>query len=263
MSEKDRAGELPTGRVLLVDDEQVVHASVRKVLSKQGYVVEGAFTSEEALELLERREFDLVITDLMMPGMNGISLLQALQNKGIMVPIIMITGYPTIRTAVQAMRLGACDYIAKPFTRKELLGPVSRLLRRLEAKDWVAERTDPPSAASLTPGVTVVLAQHAWARLDQDGTFLVGVEPAFLHAVGEVGGAYGPAEGDVVEQGVVGLNLLNHTGEEHGVAMPLTGRVIAVNRELLQAPGSITSDSWLLRVLPSHLDMEIQYLSAR
>lgn len=240
-----------------------MHASVRKVLSKQGYIVEGVFTCEEALELLGQRAFNLVITDLMMPGMNGISLLQALQHREIHVPVIMITGYPTIRTAVQAMRLGACDYIAKPFTRKELLGPVSRVLRRIEAEEWVAERTDPLSPAALVPGATVVLMQHAWALFDRDGTFLVGVEPSFLQAVGEVAGACGPVEGDIVEQGLVGLHLVNTLGEEHGVAMPLTGKVVAVNQELLQEPGAITGDSWLLRVLPSHLDTEIQNLSAR
>jgi len=178
MSTNDRGDDREPGRtarVLLVDDEEVVHASVRKVLSKQGFLVEGAFTCEEALELLEQRGFDLVVTDLMMPGMNGISFLQALQHREIHVPIIMITGYPTIRTAVQAMRLGACDYIAKPFTRKELLGPVSRVLRRIEAEEWVAERTDPLSPAAMVPGATVVLMQHAWARFDRDGTFLVGV----------------------------------------------------------------------------------------
>ncbi|MBL6975652.1 MAG: response regulator, partial [Deltaproteobacteria bacterium] len=122
-------------RILVIDDEEVVLASLRKIFTRKGYHTDTFLTAREGLERLEQDGYDLVITDLMMPEMNGIELLKALRDRAMNVPTIMITGYPTISTAVKAMRLGARDYIAKPFTRKELLSPVMRALRREVQED--------------------------------------------------------------------------------------------------------------------------------
>jgi CheY-like chemotaxis protein len=252
--------------VLVVDDEEVVHASLRKVLSRRGYQVEAVFSAQEGLERLAERRFDLVITDLMMPEMNGIELMKALRARKVQAPVIMITGYPTIRTAVQAMRLGARDYVSKPFTRKELLGPVTRALRQ---EDLPSDPGGPgdadgdaPKAAALAPGATVYLSHHSWARFEQDGMFLVGVERTFREAVGRVVEVVVTSAGEMVEQGAVGVRLVNADGEEHGVAMPLTGQVMEVNQAALDPP-AITAETWLLRVLPSHLDDEIGNLTLR
>ena len=253
-------------RVLVVDDEEVVHASLRRILSKKGHEVVTVFSAREALDSLGGgQRFDIVITDLMMPGMNGIDLMQALRSQGVQAPVIMITGYPTIRTAVQAMRLGARDYISKPFTRKELLGPVLRALRQEEAAAALeAEPTaDAPDPGSLLPGATVYLPHHSWARFEQDGHFSVGIEATFLGAVGRVVTIAAVDDVGLVEQGAVSLRLTNEAGEEHGVAMPLSGQVAAVNSEALANPGEVTADTWLLRVLPSHLDDEVGNLKLR
>jgi DNA-binding NtrC family response regulator len=91
---------------------------------------------------MEKEKFDVVITDLMMPEMNGLEILMAMQERQINIPSIMITGYPTIRTAIQAQRLGSVDYIPKPFTRAELLGPLNRALRRAHKRGESIESPD-------------------------------------------------------------------------------------------------------------------------
>jgi len=260
MSEQTKEGAGGV-RILVVDDEPVVHDSLRRVLSRRGYRVDAVLSARDGLELLRGARFDLVITDLMMPEMNGIELLQALRREARRVPVIMLTGYPTIRTAVQAMRLGASDYLSKPFTRTELLGPVLRALRT-EGPDpgADAEPDAAPGSTSLLPGDTARLPRHSWARFGQDGLFLVGVEPSFLAAVGEIVRVSAPAVDDLVEQGAVGLRLFNRAGEEHGVVMPLSGQVVAVDAEAVAAPQRLTAGVGLLQVLASHLEEELPHL---
>ena len=259
----DQPGAQPiNSRVLVIDDEDVVHASLRKILSRLGYGVEGVLSARDGLSRLDSESFDLIITDLMMPQMNGIELLSELRRRGSTTPVLMITGYPTIRTAVQAMRLGAVDYVAKPFTRNELLSPVKRALR-IEDDPVDHQPPQAPSLDALTPGTVLYLPHHAWAKFEQDGTFLVGVEQSFLGATGAISTITPAEDVEMVEQGFVGLVLTNEEGEAHGVAMPLSGRVIAVNDDAFENLGSVTADTWLLRVLPSQVTEELPLLIPR
>ena len=140
-------------KVLVVDDEDVVHASIQRILTRYGYEVVGVTSGQEGLDLMVQEAFDVVITDLMMPGMNGVKMLAEMKERKIETPAIMITGYPTIKTAVEALRLGAVDYIPKPFTRKELLNPLNRALRRVsEAKHWPEPFEEHAETASPRPG---------------------------------------------------------------------------------------------------------------
>ena len=116
--------------VLVVDDEQVVLDGVGRHLKRDGYEVRTALSGADALAILETDGADVLISDLMMPGMDGLALLDRISDLDRPPPVIMITGYATMRTALQALRKGAFDYIAKPFTRAELLGVVARASRR-------------------------------------------------------------------------------------------------------------------------------------
>ncbi len=248
-------------KILVIDDEEVVHASLRKILSRLGLHVDAVLTAQEGLDHMTAQRYDLVITDLMMPGMNGIELLDALADRGTRPPILMITGYPTIRTAVQALRLGAMDYIAKPYTRKELLAPVKRALRLEEDDERSSDpRQEAPQVADLVIGDVVVLPHHAWAQYQQDGTFLVGAQPDFLRAVGLVKGCEWPEEMDMIEQGYISIRLCSDEGDTHGIAMPLSGQVLEVNTAALAEPGALTAEDWLIRVLPSQLSEELTLL---
>jgi DNA-binding NtrC family response regulator len=116
------------GKILVVDDELVICKSVQRILSPEGYEVETALSGQEALEKLGQESFDLVITDLKMPGMDGMELLAKIRERDPEMIIIMITGYSTVQTAVQAMKMGALDYIPKPFTPEELIVVVEKAL---------------------------------------------------------------------------------------------------------------------------------------
>jgi DNA-binding NtrC family response regulator len=111
-------------RILVVDDEAVIRESLRRVLAAEGYTVETFSSGPPAVERMLENFFDLVITDLKMPGMSGIDVLKQVKALQPEVPIIMITGYSTVDTAVEAMKNGAVDYVAKPFTPEEILKKV-------------------------------------------------------------------------------------------------------------------------------------------
>jgi DNA-binding NtrC family response regulator len=116
--------------VLVVDDEKIMQESCCRVLEREGYTVSSADSGEAALEQCDRNSFDLVLLDLKMPGIGGIEALKRLKEMDPAVTILIMTGYPSIETAVRAIKLGAYDYITKPFTPDTLRLAVSRVLER-------------------------------------------------------------------------------------------------------------------------------------
>ena len=250
-------------KILVVDDEEVVHASIRRILTRYGYEVIGVTSAHEGLDLMVREDFDAVVTDLMMPGMNGVKMLAEMKDRRIEAPTIMITGYPTIKTALEALRLGAVDYIPKPFTRNELLNPLNRALRRMnEAKHLPEPPAEQSGADSPRPGDCYYLPGHAWAVYRQDGAIDVGVEASFLTVLPPVEEIILPAEKTLVEQGLASIQITGQ-GEDHCVFMPLSGRVVAVNEPLTQKTADLDTDTWLIRIVPSDLDAEIGLLKKR
>jgi two-component system NtrC family response regulator len=113
---------------LLVDDDESLRRVTEHHLTQHGHEVTTAADGHEALEALDRCSHDLVLTDLRMPGMDGLSLLREIQRRGEAPPVILVTAHATVDTAVEAMKVGAHDYIAKPFSRDELHLLVDRAL---------------------------------------------------------------------------------------------------------------------------------------
>lgn len=109
-----------TGRVLVVDDHPSARASMVEVLRRAGHKVEACSSAVEALNLLERKEFDVIVTDLQMPGMDGLEFIRQIGQRKYGAQIGMVTAHASVDTAVQAMRLGAFDYLEKPFEADRL-----------------------------------------------------------------------------------------------------------------------------------------------
>ena len=116
--------------VLVVDDDAVIREGLRRILDGAGFPVEVFGRGEQAVERLQQEAFDLVISDLKMPGMSGMEVLKTIRVLQPEVPIIIITGYSTVDTAVEVMKNGAVDYLPKPFTPEQLLGKVVPALQR-------------------------------------------------------------------------------------------------------------------------------------
>lgn len=115
-------------KILVVDDEVKICRNVEKILAKDDYDVSYAASADEALEKMAKESYSLLISDIIMPGMNGLEFLKLVKNQWPLTKVIMFTAYASTDTAVKAMRLGAVDYIPKPFTPDELRLPVELAL---------------------------------------------------------------------------------------------------------------------------------------
>lgn len=122
-------------RLLVVDDEKNMCRSLEILLSgEKNYRTSSVTNAEEALKFIERNEVDLVITDLTMPGMNGMELLRVIKEDFPSIQVIMMTAYSTVQSAIEALKIGAYDYLLKPFSDDDLLRSVKKALEVLELK---------------------------------------------------------------------------------------------------------------------------------
>jgi DNA-binding NtrC family response regulator len=123
------------GRLLIVDDEMHVRESLSSWFIEDGYEVETAKDANEALNLLSKKPFDIVITDIKMPGMDGVELQRRIKDVSPSVAVVLITAYASVQTAVQALKEGAYDYITKPFDPEQLSRVVEKALSQKKLKD--------------------------------------------------------------------------------------------------------------------------------
>ena len=165
-------------KVLIVDDEAVIRKGLLRVMQGRGYHAESAESGFEAIEKLQKTPFNIVITDLKMPGMDGIEVLKAIKILQPDVPVIIITGYSTVDTAVDAMKNGAFDYIAKPFTPDQVIEMVEKAL---EQRTVQMQRAHPVVGPSLN-GFEIFVGeseamQRVYSRIRQvaptDSTVLI------------------------------------------------------------------------------------------
>lgn len=115
-------------RILVLDDEEIVRVSCKKCLTPEGYDVDVAANGVEGLSMTENNRYDVILTDLKMPDMDGMEFLVKVKERHPDTKVIMITGYSTVEHAVKAMRMGAYNYIEKPFTPDALIEAVKEAM---------------------------------------------------------------------------------------------------------------------------------------
>lgn len=119
-----------SARVLVVDDEGAIRYSVSKTLQRIGYQVDEASSGEEALELIGKSEYEVILTDIRMPGLTGVELLKRIKDVSPDGIVILMTGYASLGTAVESLRLGAHDYLIKPSSSQDIRQSVARGVER-------------------------------------------------------------------------------------------------------------------------------------
>ncbi|GAB4271894.1 heavy metal response regulator transcription factor [Deferrisoma sp.] len=158
-------------RILVVEDEAKVASFIRKGLEEERYAVDVAADGEEGLELAELNPYDLIVLDLMLPGLDGFRFIQKLRGQGIATPILVLTARDSVSDKVKGLDLGADDYLTKPFAFAELLARIRALLRRGTPQTspvlQVADLTLDPAARRVTrAGRSIELTAKEFALLE-------------------------------------------------------------------------------------------------
>ena len=247
-------------KILVVDDEITVCKSIRNAILSDEHTVDTALSGEEALKKDDEKCYDLIITDLMMPGISGLDLLKTLKQKRPEVNVIMVTGYPTIKTAVQSIKIGAFDYIPKPFTPDQLRSLVSRVFKKIESEEKAAKK---PSPQKMPAGLHYMIG-HTWLHKENGELVTIGVVQDFLKPVGIITHLTLPQVSDSVNQGEECARITDADLFNHRIWSPATGRIIEVNEKLR---GDFTllrkdpyGEGWLFRMEPTNLEEDLKGL---
>ncbi len=225
-------------RLLVVDDEEVICEGCRRIFNRQGFEVEKCSDACQGLSLAKQNDYSAILLDIKMPTMDGIAFLEALRKQKADVPVVLMTGYPSIPNAASAIRLGASDYVTKPFTPEEITQAVHRLLHHdtTPSARKVFTSVEPPATAEPFRFWHRAWFQSGDQRATRVGCVLTDPATAKIESIRL------PRIGEVVYQGLP-LAAVTVAGKpQQFVPAPLSGVVVAVNEALKQDPGLLLSD---------------------
>lgn len=253
--------------ILVVDDEAPVCKSIANALETEGYLVDTASGGEEALVKESQTKYAVALVDLVMPDIDGIVLLGKIKERNPNITIIMITGYPSIKTAVLAIKSGAFDYIPKPFTPDELRTLVARALGRRHYYEEVASKIGTPVEKLVDmelPADLYCIPEHSWVRVEKEGIVRVGIHHIFFNTICRIVSIDFPKVGETIHQGSVCLRVTDTRNLVHRLWAPVSGKVIAVNNDIKENNSPLAQDpydtGWLLVLEPLNLEEELKNL---
>lgn len=254
--------------ILVVDDDQTLCNSVAAALEKEGHTVDAAFSAEEALEKMAENKYALLFVDLMLPGKSGLELLTEVKESKPDITVIMITGYPSIKTAVQAIKSSAYDYIPKPFTPQEIRGLAARALEGRHIYEEMAAKLhikEEKLVRISIPGDIYCIHEHSWAKVEDDGNVRIGVHHSFARMLKGITSIEFPSLNEMRFQGEACVRILDSHDQVLRLWTPVTGMVVMVNDQLNDHLSQLIYDpygtGWLVKIQPTHLEEELKNLT--
>jgi len=267
-------------RLLVVDDEEAICQGCMRIFSHQGFQVERSCNPYEALGLAAEEDFSAVLLDVKMPGMDGIQFLEELRGKKPDLPVILITGYPSVPSAVSAVRLGISDYVTKPFTPEEIMQAVHRVLGYRDTRPRDASTAAPPRAEPCVPqeGEFWFLGE-SWFQVGKgagacacamhqpvpDRRFAGSVRVGAMlpRSPGPTTETIRlPQVGEAVYQGLPLARLIVAGRSQRTVPSPISGVVVAVNTWLQNDLAALWDDpcgkGWIACISPARFEEDVK-----
>ncbi|MCI0691078.1 response regulator [candidate division KSB1 bacterium] len=261
----------PLARILAVDDEPVVLDSFRKILVVAGYAIDTVESGREALGLVQKNKYDFVFTDLKMPEMDGLDVVKGVRHFSPETDVIVITGYATIESAVNAMKFSAMDYVQKPFTEDELadftkkclIRRQDRLEKQIRPMVRVVTTERPSEHEFALPGGVFISEGHVWANVTVPGLVRVGIDDFARKMIGRINAVEFPTKGSMVKKGERLFTV--HQGARTAIfKAPVTGKIHSVNAELAQNLVWLEKQpyekGWVCSIKPDQLATELENL---
>ncbi len=252
--------------ILLVDDEEVICQACRRIFSRQGFSVDANTDARQGLHMAQERDYEIILLDIKMPNMDGIQFLEQLRKTRPEVPVLIITGYPSIPNAAAAMRLGACDYVTKPFTSEEITSAVQRVLATRRLLEGNGEGDEAATLEMMSAESQVLFWGESWFRMEVDGSACVGAVLPGFHGVMPATLRL-PRIGEVVYQGLPMASVTLPNAPPILVAAPVSGVVMAVNDSLPKHLNWLMSDpcgaGWMAHICSTEYDREAEQCGPR
>jgi FixJ family two-component response regulator/glycine cleavage system H lipoate-binding protein len=249
-------------KLLVVDDEDAICEGCSRIFSRQGFEVEKCSDACRGLDLATRTDYCAILLDMKMPGMDGIHFLESLRKSKPSVPVVLMTGYPSIPNAASAIRLGVSDYVTKPFTPEEISQAVHRLIQRVPGDTPVAALPETPANTD----AEFRFYREAWLQTSGDGPARIGAM-IVRHGADKVDSIRLPRIGEVVYQGLPLAAVTIDGQPPRTIPSPVSGVVIEVNESLASDPAPLLADpcgkGWIACISPTRLAEESQYCTNR
>jgi FixJ family two-component response regulator/glycine cleavage system H lipoate-binding protein len=247
--------------LLVVDDEEAICEGCRRIFSHQGFAVQKCNDANRGLNMATHGDYAAVLLDVKMPEMDGLQFLESLRKSKPSVPVVLMTGYPSIPNAASAVRLGASDYVTKPFTPEEISQAVHRLLHANANPAAAALLADAPPA-----GEPVRFYRESWYQMNREGVVRVGALVA-RPGVDKIESLSLPRIGEVMYQGLPLASITVAGQPPRIIPAPVSGVVASVNDSLAADPAALLSDpcgrGWIACICPTRLEEEAKKCSLR
>ena len=249
--------------ILVIDDEQVIIDSLIKIAESEGLSINPMGETTSAITNLKKEEYKLIISDIMMPVMDGFAFLREIKKMNIITPIIMTTGYSTIENAVKSLSNGAFDYIPKPFDLDEM---ISVIRRGIKYHDLLKNTKQPQMLHVPCPPKFFRLGNLSWMNLQSEGVVSTGVTNLFMQTVENIKSIELLEINDLVIQSNPFAKIYTHDDLIHCIPSPIGGRIVERNSKIINEPLLAEKDpyfeGWFYKIIPSDLDYEMQFVAS-
>ncbi|MCE5194109.1 MAG: response regulator [Nitrospiraceae bacterium] len=240
-------------RILVLDDDPAVTLSCKRILGAEGYAIITADKGEDALEKISKEDIDLLISDIRLPDINGITVLKESKIINPELDVVMITGYPTAEDAKESIRLGAFEYIEKPFIPDFMINVAKKVFDQrgwILRKAFIDEFRNEVVLLRDSENPVIYYKEGTWARALRQGIWEIGFDVRYWLLGGQLMYVDILKGIDIVTAGQAFAKILSGSGQEEYLVSPMTGRIKELNENANNAIASLIgenlSEGWLL-----------------
>ncbi len=248
------------GKILVLDDDPVVTLSCKRVLGAEGFNIITTDKGEDAIKKVSAEEFDLLISDIRLPDVNGITVLKESKLVQPKLDVVIITGYPTLEDAREAVKLGAFEFIEKPFTPEFMLNVANKVF---DTRGWILRKAfidefrNEIVSLRDTENPVIFYKEGTWARPVNGGIWEIGCDVRYWLLSGHLACIDLPGSLAMVAAGESFGKIFSGGGQTEDLISPMTGKVVELNKQANTAMSALVRDNlsegwllWLARVEP-------------
>jgi CheY-like chemotaxis protein len=252
------------GKILVLDDDPVVNLSCKRILGAEGYSITTVEKGEDALNKLSKEDFDLLISDVKLPDISGMTVLKEARIIKPETDVVIITGYPTLEDARESIRLGAFEYIEKPFTPDFMLNVAKRVFDKrgwILRQAFIDEFRDSIVSLRDKENPVIFYKEGIWARPIKDGLWEIGCDLRYWLLAGNLMYIDFKKEIDVLKAGEPFATLYTGEGQSRDLVSPMNAELKEINTKANDVMCALLKDHlsegwllWLARVFPLSFD---------